>query len=205
MPRDGAATRERILDAAQVLVLDRGFAATTVDAVLDETELTKGAFFHHFDAKADLAYALLERWSAADAALLEDVMARAERLATDPLQQLLLFVGLFEEADAELASDPGCLYASFCYERQLMDDASRAIVAEAMLRWRHRLVEKLEEVAAVHPPRVEVDLCALADSFGALVEGAYVLARATEDSSIVGAQLRQFRSHVELVFASPDA
>lgn len=192
------------MEAAQDLVLDRGFASTTVDAVLDETGLTKGAFFHHFDTKSDLGRALLERWADADAALLDRAMSRAERLANDPLQQLLVFVGLFDEADGDLAHDPGCLYASFCYERQLMDEESRRIVAEAMYRWRHRLVKKLEEIAAVHPPRAEVDLEALADSFGALIEGAYVLARATGDASIVGAQMRQFRSHVELLFG-PDA
>ena len=47
-------TRERILDAAQQLVMERGFSATTVDAILEAAGSSKGAFFHHFASKADL-------------------------------------------------------------------------------------------------------------------------------------------------------
>ena len=68
VPRDGSATRERILDAAQRIVLERGFAATSVDAVLEEAPATKGAFFHHFPSKNDLGRALLKRYAAAELA-----------------------------------------------------------------------------------------------------------------------------------------
>ena len=63
MARDGTATRIRLLDAAQGLVLERGFAGTSVDDVLSEAASTKGAFFHHFSSKAELGRALVERLS----------------------------------------------------------------------------------------------------------------------------------------------
>ena len=66
MARDGTATRERILDAAQGLVLERGFAGTSIDAVLDEASVTKGAFFHHFPSKDELGRVLLERYAATE-------------------------------------------------------------------------------------------------------------------------------------------
>ncbi|MEJ7721594.1 MAG: TetR/AcrR family transcriptional regulator [Ilumatobacteraceae bacterium] len=57
MPRDGTATRERILDAAERLVIENGFSATSVDSVIDESSSSKGAFFHHFATKEKLARA----------------------------------------------------------------------------------------------------------------------------------------------------
>ena len=66
MRKDGMATRERILDAAQNLILDRGYVGMTVDHVLDEVDITKGAFFHHFKTKDDLAKALLRRFAEHD-------------------------------------------------------------------------------------------------------------------------------------------
>src|ERR687894_1019427 len=104
MPRDGNATRDRILDAAQRIVLERGFAGTSVDAVLAEASVTKGGFFHHFPTKQALGLALVERYAAVDLQVLDDFMAGAEASADDPAEQLIAFVRRFEEAVSELAA-----------------------------------------------------------------------------------------------------
>lgn len=201
MSRDGSATRTRILDAAQQLVLEQGFGGTSVDAVIESAGTTKGGFFHHFPSKNELARALVERYVAEDMAVLDDLFERAERLSRDPLQQLLLFVGLQEEAADQLSGDdPGCLYASFAYERELFDELTRDAIAHAVLRWRNRTREKLDEVVAQYPPRIEVDLDSLADEGLALFEGAYVLSRALGGPQLLKGQLRHFRNYLELLF-----
>lgn len=202
MPRDGAETRARLLDAAERRILDHGFAATAVDAIIEDAGVTKGAFFHHFPSKTDLAHALVERYAAADAAQLEAFMQRAERLARDPLQQLLVFVGLFEEALEEIRDPrPGCLFASFCYEAGLFDAETHAVIRGAVVHWRERLGGKLAEVAAKHPPRLEVDLQSLTDLMFVVFEGAFVLSRTMEDREALGSQLRHYRNYLELLFA----
>ncbi|HYG93772.1 MAG TPA: helix-turn-helix domain-containing protein, partial [Nocardioides sp.] len=77
MPRDGSATRQRILDAARRLVIDNGFGRTSVDAVLAASGASKGAFFHHFPTKQALAEALVEQYVAGDLEMLEQGMAAA--------------------------------------------------------------------------------------------------------------------------------
>ena len=42
MPKDGTANRERILDAAEHLVIENGFAATSVDQILTAAGTSKG-------------------------------------------------------------------------------------------------------------------------------------------------------------------
>lgn len=209
MPRDGTATRGRILDAAQRLVLEQGFAGTSVDEVITAAETTKGGFFHHFASKQELARVLVERYVEDDMRLLEDLFERAERLSRDPLQQLLLFVALQEEAADQLASDqPGCLYASFCYERDLVDEQTRELIADAVIAWRTKTREKLDEVVALYPPRLPVDLDSLADGGLAVFEGAYVLSRALGEPQLLKRQLRHFRTYLELLFSpvpAPDA
>jgi len=203
MARDGTATRARILDAAETLVLRRGFAGTAVDEIAAAAGTTKGGFFHHFASKQELGRALVERYVAADMQLLEDLLARAERLSSDPLQQLLLFVGLQEELADELEDGQaaGCLYASVVYERELVDETSRALIADAVLAWRTRTREKLDEVAARYPPRVPVDLDAIADQGLAVYEGTFVLSRALDEPGLLRRQLRLFRTSLELLFA----
>ena len=201
MPRDGTATRERILDAAQRIVLERGFAATSVDAVLAEAPATKGAFFHHFPSKNELGRALLERYAAADERMLDDFMAVAEAESDDPAAQLVAFVRHFEHAAGELApTQPGCLFVSFIYESQLAGDGEDDLIAASIRHWRTRLLEKLEAAARVHPPAIAVDLPSLADQVFTTFEGGFILARAMHDPKHLRAQLAHLRHYLELLF-----
>lgn len=201
MPSDPHPTRTRILDAAEGLVLDHGFAGTTIEAILERTGFTKGAFFHHFASKDELAQALVERYAEHDAATLEEFMARAERLGRDPLQQVLIFVGLFEETMDELTEpSPGCLFASYCYEAQLFDDRIHEVIREAFERWRARLGEKIRAAIESHPPRLPVDPDDLADAFTVIVEGAFIVSKTMDEPEAVARQLRHYRNYLELLF-----
>lgn len=204
MPRDAQRTRTAILDAAERLTLERGFAGASLDAILEAASVSKGAFFHHFDTKGALADALIQRWAAGDRAHLEGKMARAERLVDDPLEQLLVFVGLFiEEADEYAGEIPGCLFAAFSYQSDLFDPTMGEVLRDAMLAWRRRLRAKLDEVVRHHGPPLSVDLDTVADSVNVVFEGAYVVARATGDPTIVGAQLRLLRTVLRTLLSAP--
>jgi AcrR family transcriptional regulator len=52
-------SKERLLAAAKELFLVRGYAATTVDAICEKAELTKGSYYYFFDSK-DLGLAVLD-------------------------------------------------------------------------------------------------------------------------------------------------
>ena len=201
MARDGSPTRERILDAAAGLVVERGFAATTVDAILDAAGTTKGAFFHHFASKAALGHALVERYAAGDVAMLEQFMREAEAASDDPAEQLVAFLSLFESAAAELAHEQsGCLYVSFVQQSQLVDETTIQVIMAAVLVWRRRLLAKLEEAATAHPPPGDVDLESLADLVFTTFEGAFILTRTMGDPTLMRGQLAHLRRYVELLF-----
>ena len=85
MARNREDTHERLLDAAEPLVTANGFAGTSIDDILKSAGLTKGAFFHHFKSKADLARDLIERHARRDFALFEKLGAEAEEKSQDPL------------------------------------------------------------------------------------------------------------------------
>lgn len=204
MARSGAETRERILDGAERLVLEHGLAATSVDAILAESETTKGAFFHHFPTKNHLARALVERYAANDVAFLEEFLGRAEAASDDPAVQVVEFLRLFEEAADEMVSQqPSCLYVSYIFEKQLFEDGTNDVIADAVLAWRERLAAKLREAADRHPPRELVDLDALADHVFATFEGAFMLTRAMADPELMRRQLELVRRYVALLFGVP--
>jgi TetR/AcrR family transcriptional regulator, transcriptional repressor for nem operon len=194
-----AQTRERILDAAQHLVVAQGFGSTTVDAVLAAAGASKGAFFHHFPSKGHLGRALVERYAARDAEVLDTFMTAAEKESDDPAAQLIAFVRAFEEAaDDILAVQPSCLFVSFIYEAELTEADTREIVVRSILHWRERILEKL--AAVPRPASSEVDLPSLADQVFTTFEGAFLLARALNDPTRMRCQLAHLRHYLELLF-----
>ena len=201
MSTKAEATRERILDAAQSQVMARGFAGTSVDDIQGSAGISRGTFFYHFPSKDALARALIERYAHQDHELTEATMARAEKLATDPLQQALVFMGLYEELLREVGPDrSGCLFASYSYEAQLFDDETHALIADSLKHFRRIFGAKLEQAIARHPPRVPVDPYDLADLASAAFQGAYVLWRVTGDDEKIALPIHHFRTYLELVF-----
>jgi TetR/AcrR family transcriptional repressor of nem operon len=192
--------RERILDAARQLVMERGFSATTVDAIIDASSSSKGAFFHHFSSKADLGRVLVERYARADGELLEHLMSVAESRSDDPAQQLIEFVKAFEEGIEDLSlQQPGCLFVSFIYEQFPGQDETRALILADVLLWRDRILTKLRLAGERRPPALPVDLESLADQVFTTLEGGFILARATGDPLKLRDQLRHLRAYLTLL------
>jgi TetR/AcrR family transcriptional regulator, transcriptional repressor for nem operon len=201
MPRSGARTRNQILDAAERLFLSHGYGGTSVDAIVDRAELTKGAFFHHFSSKHDLARAVIDRYAALDREQFEGSVQRAERLSRDPLQQVLILIGLYEEAMEQLTDPfPGCLFASYCYQAGLFDEEVHAVIRGGLLHWRKVFGGKLEEAMEQYPPRVRVQADELADTGLAVLEGAFILTKTLNEPKLIARQLRHYRNYLELLF-----
>ena len=68
-------TRRRLLEASRRVFLKRGWAATSLEMIVREAGLTKGAVYSRFRSKADLFLALLEERIAQRIADLETVAA----------------------------------------------------------------------------------------------------------------------------------
>ena len=56
-----AARRDAILDAAQRLILSNGYERLTVQDILADLQISKGAFYHYFDSKPAVIEALSAR------------------------------------------------------------------------------------------------------------------------------------------------
>ena len=59
--KEHAVRRTEILDVAQRLVNTKGYEQMTIQDILDDLQISKGAFYHYFDSKQALLEALVER------------------------------------------------------------------------------------------------------------------------------------------------
>lgn len=205
MNSKGAHTRKRILDAAEAMILSRGFAGTSLDGLIQSLGLTKGAFFHHFDSKNDLARHLVQRFSDDGVTLFREFQARAEKLSDDPLQQFLILIGLYSELFEDLTEPyPGCLLAAYVYELQLFDRDLNPIITAEFRLVRDEVGALIRRIAKRYPPRRRIDPVALADMFSSTFEGAFVLSKAFDEPKVTVQQLQLYKTLVESLF-SPDS
>ncbi|HEY7646224.1 MAG TPA: TetR/AcrR family transcriptional regulator [Hyphomicrobiales bacterium] len=199
--RKGSETRHRILDAAEAAILEKGFAATSIDELIAAVGITKNGFFYHFKDKSDLAKALLVRYVEREDTLFNDLFRRADELDEDPLHGFLVGLRLLSEAMADLPTGhPGCLVAAYCYQDRLFDKDVRDLYTAAMLGWRHRFRERLDLIAARYPPRIAVDLDHLADMLAAIAEGGIIVSKVVRDNKALSQQLMLYRDFVRAVF-----
>jgi len=200
-PRKGEETREHILDAAEASVLEKGFAATSIEELIAAVGITKSGFFYHFRDKGALAKALLVRYVEREDALFDDLFARADELNEDPLHGFLVGLKLLSELLADLpGGHPGCLVASYCYQDRLFDREVRELNAGAVLNWRRRFRERLDLIAKRYKPRIKVDLDDLADMLSVIADGGIILAKVTKDQKALPRQVLLYRDFVRSVF-----
>ena len=55
------AKRNEILDVALQLVYSKGYDKMTIQDILDQLKISKGAFYHYFNSKVDVLEAVVER------------------------------------------------------------------------------------------------------------------------------------------------
>ena len=201
MGTKGALTRTQIMDTAQSMILARGYSGTSIEQVINQLGLTKGAFFHHFNNKADLGRALIQRYSDDGIAVMQSTLERAQKLSDDPLQQFLIVIGLYVE-EFEGLTEPyeGCLLASYVYELQLFDEDVRSIINAEMLHWRKVLTALIDRIKLRYPPQQDVDSTVLADMFLSTFEGAFILSKSLREPDVTAQQLKLYRTLIESLF-----
>ena len=97
--QDAQATRDHLLDTAERVFLERGVSRTSLHDLAAAAGVTRGAIYWHFQDKADLFNAMMNRVSLP----MEQALDRSADPSVDPLAQLrALLIGVLEK----LVADP---------------------------------------------------------------------------------------------------
>ncbi len=202
MGTKGDATREKILQVTQKLMLEKGFAGATLDEIISESRITKGGFFYHFDGKDDLARHLMLQYQQDDEIFFGDLMQRADELSEDPLQRMLIFLKLLSEAMGQLPDvHPGCLVATYTSAHQMTNQAVRDATAGTLLSWRDMFRARFDLINQTFQAKENISPEDLADMLSTTIEGGIILSRALANQGILVEQIMLFRSYIRLLYS----
>jgi TetR/AcrR family transcriptional repressor of nem operon len=188
--------RGKLLDAALAVIREKGYADTTVDDLCREAGVTKGAFFHHFRSKEDLAVAAAAHFGAMAAGLFGDAPFTA---LSDPLERLLGYIDFRRSILSDDLVDCTCLLGTMVQEAYATHPAIRDACAAEMLGHAATLEADIAAAMAASGRRFDFTAESLARHTQAVLQGAFVLAKATGGPEIAVESLDHLRRYVLLL------
>jgi len=197
MPQTSSRAREKLLDAAQRLMLVKGYPATTIDEICAAAKLTKGSFFHYFESKEDLGKALLDRYASSGQRREWSALQMNNR---DPLKRVYGYLDFSARLYQRPHGRNGCLLGNFAQELSDTHPEIRSLCAERFDEWAEMLKRALDEAKIKHRPRAPLDTQSLAEHFIAVLEGSLILGKAHRDMGIVRKNLRHFKQYLKMIF-----
>lgn len=197
-PERGAA-RTRLLEAARDIIRAQGFAATTVDDLCKSAGVTKGAFFHHFESKEALGVAAAAYWAETTSAFFAAAPYHAH---ADPLARLLGYLDFRKEIIQGDLAEFTCLVGTMAQEVYGSHPAIREACAVSIFG--HAATLEPDIAAAMDARGIKADWtpASLAAHTQAVLQGAFILAKATGDRAIARDSVDHLKRYIDMLFTT---
>lgn len=196
-PRALSQSKQKLLAAAQKLMLAKGFPATTLDEICETADVTKGSFFHYFADKEDLGKAVLEHFMTSR---FQAMQAAPFWRKSDPLERVYGYVDLVIKMSKDPAMIEGCLLGSFAQDLSNTHPAIRALCERYFEQWALALKQELDGAKKKYAPKATFNTQSLAEHFIAVFEGALILVKAKRDRQLLKNQLRHYKRYLQGLF-----
>jgi TetR/AcrR family transcriptional repressor of nem operon len=194
-PAGGA--RQKLLNAALRLIREKGYAATTVDDICEAAGVTKGAFFHHFDNKVALGVAAADYWSEMTGAFFA---AAPYHKHADPLDRVLGYIDFRKAILAGKVPEFTCLAGTMVQEVYETCPAIRQACDASISGHAAKLEADIAAAVKRHGIRPKWTAQSLALHTQAVLQGAFILAKAKGSAAVAAENIDHLRRYIELLF-----
>jgi TetR/AcrR family transcriptional repressor of nem operon len=196
-PKPGA--RQELLQAALGLIREQGYASTSVEKLCAQAGVTKGAFFHHFKSKEALAVAAANHWSEVTSAFFQ---AAPYHQHADPLERVLGYLDFRKAILKGEIAEYTCLVGTMVQEIYGTNPDIRAACEASISGHAAVLAADIAEAMRRYRIRDPWTAKSLALHTQAVLQGAFVMAKATGDAAIAAESIDHLRRYFELLFQS---
>src|ERR1700732_3740467 len=190
----------RFLDAAVQVIRAKGYSAMTIDDVCLAAGLTKGSFFHHFKSKEELALAAAGHF----AAMADSLFAQAPyRALHDPLERLLGYVDFRRGILQVRLPEFTCLLGTMVQEIFESHPAVREACDTHISAHAAEVAKDIAEAKSRYAPDARWSAEGLGLYTQAVIQGAFILAKAKNGPQAATECLGHLRRYLELLFNQP--
>ncbi|MDP2359210.1 MAG: TetR family transcriptional regulator C-terminal domain-containing protein [bacterium] len=196
------ATRRALLKSAAVQIHRHGFQAASLEAILAETGVTKGALYHHFRNKHELGLAVLHEVFRED--MLRD-WREALGEGDHPVEAILALLERQQRGASACSVECGCPLNNLAQEMASVDEPFRVAIEEIMSTWRGLIASALERGQRAGMVRPGADAAGEAVFITSLIEGAAGAAKTARDPDLLRQATTVLASHLESLRAERPA
>src|SRR5258708_1360007 len=134
-------TKERILEAAEGIMLQKSFHSVGLNEILSAVKVPKGSFYHYFQSKEQFGVELLKHY-VADASAYKRRALLGTELSEDPFERLMAFFDLNITRLMDNECKCSGLVVKLASEVATFSNNMRAVLAEGVREW-HGYLEKV--------------------------------------------------------------
>jgi TetR/AcrR family transcriptional repressor of nem operon len=187
-------SKTKLLDAALTVIRTKGYAATTVDDICHAAGVTKGSFFHHFKSKDELALAAAQHFSD----MADGIFATAPyHAASDPAERVLGYIDFRAAMLTHQIPEYTCLLGTMVQEAYMTHPAIREACDRHISAHAAEVAKDIAEAKRLYAPKAKWSPESLAFYTQAVLQGAFILAKAKQDSTVAASSIAHLRDHVE--------
>ncbi|MCY0148477.1 TetR/AcrR family transcriptional regulator [Hoeflea sp. G2-23] len=191
--------KAKLLDAALTVIRTQGYSATTVDDLCKAAGVTKGAFFHHFASKQDLAVAAANYWTEMTGGLFETAPFHDP---ADPLDRVLAYIAFRKAILQGNIPDFTCLVGTMVQETYDTNPTIRDACWASISGHADTLVPDIEAAMREHGIDADWSASSLALHTQAVIQGAFILAKASGRADLASDSLDHLYRYVEQLFGN---
>lgn len=195
-------SKTRLLDAALRVIREKGYAATTIDDICEAAKLTKGSFFHHFKSKEELALAAADHFATMAAGLFKSAPYHAP---TDPLDRVLGYIDFRAAILRGDLPDFTCLLGTMVQETYESHPAIRAACNKHISEHAAEVAKDIALAKQKYAPHATWTAESLGLYTQAVLQGAFILAKAKHGPEVAADCIGHLRRHIEMLFAPTKA
>jgi AcrR family transcriptional regulator len=134
-------TRIHILEKSFKLIYKNGYQATSIDKIIESTQVTKGAFYYHFKDKEKMGLAMINE---VIAPRLYKLLISPLKNANNPLDRIYLTIkkNLLEDTDFDVQY--GCPINNLIQEMSPIKKSFKSCLQKVIENWKNAIVSELE-------------------------------------------------------------
>ncbi len=188
--------RTKLLNAALSVIRAKGYSATSVDELCAAAGVSKGSFFHNFPTKESLGVEAIKYWSDTTGLLFESAPYHQH---ADPLDRVLGYIDFRSALIDGPVEAFTCLVGTMVQEAYGSSDAIRAACDASISGHAQKLESDISEALTARGI-TNVTAQGLALHTQAVLQGAFILAKARSGPDAARASVAHLKRYFEMLF-----
>ena len=186
-------TRMHILEKSFGLIYQNGYQATSIDKIIETTQVTKGAFYYHFKDKEQMGLAMIKE---VIAPRLNHLLIAPLKNAEDPLDKIYQTIkkNLIEDNDFDIQY--GCPINNLIQEMSPIKESFKRTLKSVIEIWKNAIVTELENGISIGVVNPYIDTRAVAEFIIVSYEGLRGTGKVYQNFKLYESYIKQLKFYL---------